>query len=280
MKKLISILSITAMSLSLMSFSVSAQQSTNSNPNLQEQNTMSVLWFQTSGEAKALFHQGYNIGKMRLDEIIKKKPKNNSKKIAVVLDLDETVLDNSPYQAWSVVTGKAYGSSSWTEWVNKAEAKALPGAIDFLSYANSKGVDIYYISNRKEKEEEPATIKNLQRIGAPQADPEHVLLIKEEDKGKKDEKVKDKRRQQVARTHRIALFFGDNLTDFSGFDNLSVAERNQAVNKRKDEFGKKLIVFPNPMYGNWEDALYGYKKNLTDAQKAKIRKRSLQPFSP
>jgi len=268
------------MFLSLMSFNVNAQEGTNSNTNLQEQNTMSVLWFQTSGEAKALFHQGYNMGKARLDKIIKKKSKKNDKKIAVVLDLDETVLDNSPYQAWSVITGKGYKSESWQKWVDKAEAKALPGAVEFLTYANSKGVDIYYISNRKEKKEGEATIKNLQRIGAPQADSGHVLLIKEEDEGTKEEKMKDKRRQQVARTHRIALFFGDNLTDFSGFDNLSVAERNQAVNKRKDEFGKKLIVFPNPMYGNWEDALYGYKKNLTDEQKAKIRKGSLQPFSP
>jgi len=276
MKKLVSMISITAMFLSLMSFNVNAQEDTTSNTNLQEQNTMSVLWFQTSGEAKALFYQGYNIGKMRLDEIIKKKPKNNSKKLALVLDLDETVLDNSPYQAWSVVTGNKYDKPSWSKWIKKAEAKALPGAIEFLTYADTKGVDIYYISNRLETEtdkEKKATIKNLQRIGAPQADFEHVLL-------RTNGKEKETRRKQVAKTHEIALLFGDNLSDFSGFDDLSVTERIQAVEKQKDEFGKKLIVFPNPMYGDWEKAIYGNKDIESDEEKAKLRKESLQPFSP
>ncbi|WP_141534307.1 5'-nucleotidase, lipoprotein e(P4) family [Bacillus thuringiensis] len=263
---------ITVLSLFLMSFSVNAQQNTRSNPNLQDQNTMSVLWFQTSGEAKALYHQGYNIGKMRLDEIIKKKPQNNSKKIAIVLDLDETVLDNSPYSAWMVSTGNKYTQDTWLQWVNKTDAKALPGAVEFLTYANTKGVDIYYISNRKE-EEKTATIKNLQRIGAPQANSEHVVLKK------KGEHGKETRRQDVAKTHRIELLFGDNLADFSGFDDLSVAERGQTVDKRKDEFGKKLIVFPNPMYGDWEAAIYDYDDNKSDEKKAKLRKESLQPFS-
>ena len=105
-------------------------------------------------------------------------------KPAIVLDLDETVLDNSPHQAMSVKTGKGY-PYKWDDWINKAEAEALPGAIDFLKYTESKGVDIYYISNRKTNQLD-ATIKNLERVGAPQATKEHILLQDPKEKEKKN----------------------------------------------------------------------------------------------
>lgn len=238
--------------------------------NLQEQNTMSVLWFQTSGEAKALYLQGYNFGKMRLDELLKKK--KMVRKPAVVLDIDETIVDNSPYQAWNVQSGKGY-PLNWNEWIDRAEAKPLPGAVEFLKYARSKGVDIYYISNRKEAQK-AATIKNLKRIGAPQADSKHVLLQQPGEKGK------ETRRREVARSHEILLLFGDNLGDFSGFDDLSASGRIQAAERRKEEFGTKLIVFPNPMYGDWEGAIYNYDFSKSDAEKNKLRKENLQPFQP
>ncbi|UQD53360.1 5'-nucleotidase, lipoprotein e(P4) family [Bacillus methanolicus] len=269
MKKITTFFTIMIFSLMLISVNANAMQEA-SGPacDLQKQNTMSVLWFQTSGEAKALFHQGYNIGKMRLDEILAKKPKNP----AVVLDLDETVLDNSPYFAWTVKNGNR-NREKWYKWMNRAEAKALPGAVEFLTYANSRGVKIFYISNRREAQKE-ATIKNLQQIGAPQANSEHVLLKQPGEKGK------ETRRQHVARTHNIVLLFGDNLGDFSGFDQLSAKERVQNVEKRKDEFGKKLIVFPNPMYGDWERAIYHNNFGISNTEKAKLREESLQPFMP
>lgn len=240
--------------------------------NLHEQNTMSVLWFQKAGEAKGLYYQGYNIGKMRLDIILSKKPKQKELKPAVVLDIDETVLDNSPNQARYVVTDKGY-PVNWNEWIDRAQAKPLPGAIDFLKYADSKGVVIYYISNRKEPQK-AATIKNLQNVGAPQADEEHILLLQPGERGK------ETRRQQVAKTHEIVLLFGDNLGDFSGFDGLSATERIQAVDRQKDEFGRKLILFPNSMYGDWEGAIYNYNSKCSDEEKAKLRKDSLETYQP
>lgn len=248
-----------------------AQHPTNPPANFQEQNTMSVLWFQKSGEAKALYYQGYNIGKMRLDEILRNKAMMTAQKPAIVLDLDETVLDNSPYQAWNVLTENK--PLPWEPWFERSQGKALPGAVDFLKYADSKGVAIFYISNRKEPQK-AATIKNLQSVGAPQADAAHVLLMKPGEKGK------ETRRSQVAKNYNIVLLFGDNLGDFSGFDNLSVTERLQTVEQHKDEFGRKLIVFPNPMYGDWEDALYQYDNQKSSEEKARIREENLQPFQP
>jgi 5'-nucleotidase (lipoprotein e(P4) family) len=257
--------------ISVLSFTFSgeradAQNVTNPNLKFQEQNTMSVLWFQKAGETNALYYQGYNVGKMRLDEILRKKPK----KPAIVLDIDETIVDNSPLFAANLYKGKKY---TWEEWINQAKAKALPGAVDFLKYADRKGVDLFYISNRKAAQKE-ATIKNLKQIGAPHADKEHVLLLEP------GERVKESRRQHVAITHNIILLFGDNLGDFNGFDELSASGRMQSVDRRKDEFGKKLIVFPNPMYGDWEDAIYLYDPNKSLADKAKLRKESLEIFQP
>lgn len=272
MKKLTSLFLLVVLVFSLFNVNVKAQIALSPAVNLKDQNTMSVLWFQTSGEAKALYYQGYNIGKLRLDEFLRKQPKNKALKPAIVLDLDETVIDNSPNQARNVIKGKT-DPLNWNAWINRAEAKALPGAIDFLKYADSKGVAIYYISNRNETQKE-ATIKNLLSVGVPQADAEHVLLQQPGERGK------ETRRQQVAGTHEIVLLFGDNLGDFSGFDNLSVSGRIQAVDRHKDEFGRKLIVFPNPMYGDWEGAIYHYDYRKSDEEKARLRKESMQTFQP
>jgi 5'-nucleotidase (lipoprotein e(P4) family) len=106
------------------------------------------------------------------------------------------------------------------------------------------------------------------------ADPNHVLLQHQGEKGK------ELRRRQVARTHDIVLLVGDNLGDFSGFDELPASGRVKAVEGRSEEFGKKLIVFPNPMYGDWEGAIYNYDYSKTDFEKVKLKNESLQPFRP
>lgn len=268
MKKITSLLAVFVISFSLFGMNPKAQQAVTSTVHLPEQNTMSVLWYQTSGEAKALYYQGYNISRLRLDESLRRKGKNRGLKPAVVLDIDETILDNSPQQAWNIKNGKSR-PLSWADWVKRAKAKPLPGAIEFLTYTHAKGVEIYYISNRKEAKKSN-TIQNLQMIGAPLADEDHILLMQPNERGK------ETRRMKVAKTHDILLLLGDNLGDFSGFDQLSPSERIHAVDKRKEEFGKKLIVFPNPMYGDWEGAIYNFHDHLSDDHKEKLRKEHLQ----
>ena len=269
LKKLTMLLTVFVVFLSFNHVNVKAQPAATPPVSLQEQNMMSVLWFQKAGEAKALYYQGYNIGKLRLDEFFYNK-KKKSLKPAVILDIDETILDNSPYQAWNVINNK---DLTWNKWINSTQGKLLPGALDFLKYADSKGVAIFYISNRKEAQKD-ATIKNLQNVGAPQADAYHVLLKQPNEKGK------ETRRQQVAKTHEIVLLFGDNLGDFNGFEGLSVKDRLQAVDRFNAEFGRKLIVFPNPMYGDWEDAVYNYDYRKSDAEKVKLRKEGLELPQP
>lgn len=251
---------------------VQAESDAEKRKRLFEQNTMSVLWYQNAGEAKALYYQGYYLGKMRMDEILQSRLKGKGLKPAIVLDIDETVLDNSAHQAWFILNGNG-NPFDWSEWFNRAEAKPLPGAVEFLQYADSKGVEIFYISNRNERQKE-ATIRNLQKVGAPQADVKHVLLQQEKEMGK------ETRRMRVAKNYDIILLFGDNLGDFSGFDRLSAAERMKEVEQQKDNFGKKLIVFPNPMYGDWEGAIYQYDFKKSAEEIAKLRRKHLQSYTP
>lgn len=235
----------------------------------QQQNVMALDWYQTSGEMESLYYQGYNLGQMKLDEKLKE---GTDKKPAIVLDIDETILDNSEYYA---LHANSSNHLSRNEFYSKAESKALPGAIDFLDYADDRGVDIYYISDRKDKLENP-TIENLEEVDAPQAKESHVLLGSEEEL---DQNMpKRERRQKVKQNHDIVLYFGDSLTDFPGFTKSPIKQRNQKTKDMQDEFGDKFISFPNPMYGNWEDAMYDYK-DVNDQQKIISRQEHLMPFN-
>lgn len=249
--------------------------------------TMSTLWYQKSGEMKALYYQAYHLGKMVVDNRLAERealaPNGNGKHVgdkhvvelkkpAIVLDIDETVLDNSPHTAYSIKEGVDY-PTGWSEWIASAQAEALPGAVEFLKYVDSKGVDIFYVSNRTQAEKE-ATMKNLEAKGFPQVTQEHVSL-------RTAESSKENRRLAIEKDHEIIALFGDNLADFAkDFDKAPLEQRNDAVERLKDEFGDKFIVLPNPMYGDWEGAVYGYNFGKSSAEKDQARKGALKVFDP
>lgn len=252
----------------LILFLACSNQAMAAEANIEKENTMSVLWYQTSAEARALYYQGFQLGKMKLQEALRNKPKEQKKPLAVVLDLDETVFDDSPFLAKAILSG-AKASLLWNDWVMQAKAAPLPGSIDFLTYADGKGVDVFYVSNRNQTYLD-ATLLNLQRIGAPQAIKEHVLL-------QTGEKGKEARRQKIAATHTTVLYLGDNINDFAAFDGESVQKRNEGVDQNRMKFGQNYIIFPNPMNGDWEQALYNYQMK-TDEEKQKIRESYLKPY--
>lgn len=239
------------------------------NETLSRENVMSTLWFQSSVEAKALYHQGYNMAKKLLDEKIEKR--TSSKPIAIALDIDETVLDNSPQQSFFAVEMKMY-PEGWKEWVNAAIAMPLPGAKDFLNYAKSKNVEIFYISDRK-MDQLDVTIKNLEEQGLPFADEKHVLL---KDKGMKS---KESRRQKVRDNFDLVMLFGDNIVDFEEFEGLSLQEREEKLLTIKDKFGDEFIIFPNPMYGSWESAVYNHDFKKSPQEKEELRLNTLKVFN-
>jgi len=230
---------------------------------------IATLYHQKSAERDALCLQAYNMAKYRLDDILAENP--DSSKLAIVLDLDETVLDNSPYEAKCILRNISY-PTGWDEWMHAACAKELPGAVEFLEYVKSKGVSIFYITNRREKYKN-ATMQNLQKLGIAPVSEAHLLL-------RTDESSKEPRRQKVLEGHKIIMLFGDNLADFTKvFDGKkSVNERLELVISLKDEFGDRFIVFPNTMYGDWLNAVIDHNFNLSPAAKIEKQKNELQGF--
>lgn len=228
-----------------------------------------TLWFQQSAEMEASYLQAYDKGKM----LLKNKMDTLSDKelqAAVVLDLDETVLDNSPYEARLFLEGKNYGSESWENWCQESKAEALPGAVDFLNFADSLGLKIFYISNRKIGVFEP-TLKNLKTLKLPQAEKEHLLL-------RTTKSDKTERREMVKADHQILLYVGDNLTDYDQ----KFAERDSSlgkglITKHQKELLHNFIMLPNPMYGEWESAIYGNDFSKTAADKLEMRRKTLNP---
>jgi 5'-nucleotidase (lipoprotein e(P4) family) len=229
---------------------------------------MSVLWFQTAGEYRALMYQAYNAARAALDHALATHTDNRP--LAVVFDIDETLLDNSPYEAKTILEGIHY-PEKWNEWVSEAKAMALPGAVAFATYAAEKGVHLFYISNREEKERE-ATKRNLISQGFPFQGDDHLLL-------RENTSSKEARRQWVAKQYDIVLLIGDNLGDFDGiFDNKSCTERNKLVDEHQKLFGSRYIILPNPMYGDWEGCIYNYEYKISPAKRVSLQKTHLRSF--
>ena len=237
--------------------------------------TAAVLYIQKAAEYRALAYQAFNIARVQLDADLDKKNLKRLSKAerkrsrAIVVDIDETVLDNSPSQARGIRTNTAYNPKDWYAWTNLRKAKPVPGAVEFLNYAVSKGVKVFYVSNRDDQNEKQATIDNLKSVGFNDISAENVLL-------RTTESSKDARRAVVTAGYRIVLLMGDNLDDFtSAFERKSVVDRFGEVDKVKDSWGRKFIVLPNAMYGTWENAIYEYQR-LTEAQKAEKRAAALE----
>lgn len=236
---------------------------------IREYSIQSVLWLQNAAEYRALSYQSYRLARLQLDRFLSEK-KSAPNKAAIVTDLDETVLDNSPFNAKLIEIDANFSAERWLEWSNLAEAEAIPGALAFYNYAASRGVEVFYISNRMVREQQK-TIANLKKLGLPYADDTHVLL-KEKSSGK------ESRREKVSASHEIVLLLGDNLSDFSDlFDRQGSQRRNVLADSMQGEFGTKFIIFANPMYGDWEskgiyEGRYDWSKTQSDSiRRGKIR---------
>lgn len=246
-----------------------AQQSnTQASAQLNDQSVMALNWFQRSGEYQALAYQAFNTATYAFDKAqsLTGKPK------AVVVDLDETMIDNSAYSAWQVKANKPFDAKSWSEWTHAEQANAIPGAVSFAQYVNSHGGIMFYVSNRDQKDY-AATVANLKRLGFPNVNEQTVMLsTTTSNKQTRFDAIK-------SNGYSIVLYVGDNLNDFGAAtyhkDN---NERRSFVNSNHNLFGTQFIVLPNPLYGDWESGLApGYNK-LTPEQKLQVRDKALKAW--
>ena len=202
----------------------------------------SLYWQKNSAEYFALSYQAYNVAKFRLDD---KLNSELNKRPAIVIDLDETVLNNLPYNEKLIDSSEVFTQESWSRWVNKKIATKVPGSLEFINYAKSKNVKIVYLSNRRVENYNP-TKENLINLGYP-FDEDTLMLLRDETGDKTG-------RRNTLNDYEIIMLLGDNLADFdSVFYKKSNKERIQSVDSLSKMFGDKFIVFPNLIYGDWED---------------------------
>ncbi len=229
--------------------------------------TNAVLWQQYSGEYSALAFQAYNFARLSLKEAMWDQA--NGKPNCVIVDVDETILDNSAFQGHEIKKGVSYVQEDWTQWTSLAVADTVPGALSFLKFAASKNVEVFYVTNR-EIADHIGTLKNLQNFGFPNADEAHLLL-------KITTSDKETRRQKILEKYNILLLCGDNLSDFSNVFYREGKDTREQVNQAQHLFGTKFIMLPNPMYGDWEKLLYKGEQ-LNDKEKGKQRLQQLKSY--
>lgn len=230
-------------------------------------NLNAVAWMQTSVEFRLLAGQAFRGALVQLDKALKTPgwdalPKEDRNNVAaglppaIIVDVDETVLDNTPYGARNVRDNKGFDDASWNDWVQSRAARPVPGALEFAKAATARGVTIYYISNRTDDQAE-ATIDNLRKAGFPIKDASQFLGLGTVVDGCESEgSEKACRRQLVGSTHRVLMQFGDQLGDFVSIVANTPEGREQAVRPYLGWVGERWFVLPNPSYGSWEPALF------------------------
>ncbi len=233
------------------------------------ENLHAVLWMQTAAEYQALTRGLYRAAAVQLDRALDDhrwtaipeqagRPDLPMLPPAVILDVDETVVDNSPEEGQRVLDRAGYEKDIFGAWVNRQEAGTVPGAAEFIRYAVSRQVDVYLVSNR-DPEQRDATVATLHKRGV-EVPPDHVLCYG--DHAAADNKGdKTGRRQFVAANHRVLLLAGDDLGDFvsltgAGGQRLDRAARTAVMDRFSGYWEERWILLPNPAYGSWEHTFY------------------------
>lgn len=235
-----------------------------------ETETMGLLWMRTSAEYRALAYQGYNVA-MNAVKMAVTDPSHQRKPLAIVLDADETVVDNTKLMGESIVNGNGrFDAPWWRQAVHQGKSQAMPGAVEFLNEVHKQGVEIFYVSNRYAPVNLDVTIQNFKELGFPSVDKDHVLLF---------EKDSDKqpRFDMIAKKYYVIVYMGDNAGDFPiGTKGKTLAERNSIIDAHKEDFGTTFVVFQNPAYGSWVSALAKGYQNFSPEEQKQVNNQYLQ----
>ncbi len=228
-------------------------------------NLNATLWMQASAEYRAATLGSYALARRQLDAALADPSWDalpaaergaiarrgfESLPPAIIVDADETLIDNSPLQARNIRAGGDFDYGRWLAWVKEARARAIPGAVEFAQYAASRGVTVYYVTNRDAPAEVEGTVANLRQLGFPvAADAGNVMLRGD---ARAPDREKGERRRWVGERHRVLLMLGDNLGDFLDGIGGSRSERDALVEAHRGFWGERWIMLPNPSYGSWE----------------------------
>jgi len=272
----------------LFPFAALAQESTPpaTAPVAPDDNLNAVLWMQHSVEYQASMMAAFALAKRRLILAMNDKwwtaapaeQKGNYSKLppAIIVDVDETMLDNSGYQAWNVASGQPFSNETWKAYVETKTSKAVPGAVAFVRYANARGIKVFYVSNRT-ADMETATRENMKALNFPMGGNVDTFLMAGEQDGWTSRK--GSRRAYIAKNYRVLLLIGDNFGDFvDGFKGTE-AERQKIFDDSLEHWTKNWIMLPNPTYGSFEAVPYAFDYSATPDAMREAKRKALTGWS-
>jgi 5'-nucleotidase (lipoprotein e(P4) family) len=235
-----------------------------------------TLWRQSSAEYVSNALQTWRLAGVNLDHALadpqwtaalEQTGNYNALPPAILLDLDETVLDNTSYEVRIIRRLGQYSQESFSDWCREINAPAIPGVGEFLEYAVEQDVAVFYYSARRESLRD-CTTRNLREIGLPFPDASRLLL--------NDGTSKSEYRSSIARQYRILLLVGDNLEDFVDGSRVEPAARRALARRYAERWGRQWIVLPNPIYGHWESSCYRFDYQLPRDKQLRLKMQQLQ----
>ena len=271
-------------------FAAAAQESTPAAPAATpvpaDDNLNAVLWMQHSVEYQASTMAAFALAKRRLIQAmgdawwtaVPDVQKGNYSKLppAIIVDVDETMLDNSAYQAWNVTAGKPFSNETWKPFVEAKISTAIPGAVAFVRYANARGIKVFYVTNRTE-DMEPATRENMQKLNFPMGGNVDTFLLAGEQDGWGSKK--GSRRAFIAKNYRVLLLLGDNFGDFVDAYKGTEADRQKVFDDSMAHWTKDWIMLPNPTYGSFEAVPYAFNYQASPDEMREAKKKALTSWN-
>ena len=239
-----------------MATQVSARAATDPDPEaVQNLYSAAVAWRVTAAERDMLYVQAFNIARDRLDSVLRGRGQEHrgAKPLAFICDVDDTVLSSNAYWSALMAAGEqAFDDAKWDQWVRDNGPTATPGAVEFTHYAQSKGVEIFYVSSRDQgPDTQSIGVANLQHAGLAFADDAHVTMLR-------DSSNKEPTQRAIAEKYNVIAYLGDNLNDFRRrYYVKSVDERRTLATEDAAHFGRDYILFPNDTDGHWIRAIFG-----------------------
>ena len=237
------------------------QNATSNDSGIENNLMMAMAWKQTAAEFRALYHQGFNIARMRVEIALAQK-QDDSAPLAIISDVDETLLLANDYWGYLINQGQDFfDDASWDRWIEENRAVASPGALEFLNFCVSNSVEIFYVTNRDQGETTvQLAINNLNAAGFPLADAAHMRVLRESSN-------KELVQQQIREDYEVVALLGDNLNDFARrYYSTDVVERMSLMEQDRDRYGSDYILFPNPTDGHWIRAIFGESEPTASAE--------------
>jgi acid phosphatase len=230
-----------------------------------------ILWQTTSAEYHVLAKSIYAAAQLHLERALAdpqwsalptQRENFESLPPALIMDVDETVIDTGEFQSSLVKNRARFSSRPWREWQMRNVPKAVPGAVEFIAFAQARGVTVFFVTNR-DSATEATTRKNLASLGIQL--PDHIDTVLTRGERADWNSDKESRRRLIAQNYRVIMLVGDDLSDFiSEYRTPPPTRISEAA--KYGHWGSKWFMLPNPMYGSWEASLYDFDAKLNAAE--------------